>query len=151
MYTNVTNQLDQNEKVVLLPSAVVRFSCGKADGTIWVLLNSCSQATLVSDRKIRRFQMPVDVLSCGSIIGGATTSIVSTNQVAKLCLISISQCFSIDVEAEVVPPASMSYVVNTMVDRLELKQLSRIQLADPALAKNHVCIGDVDTIIGGVL
>ncbi len=35
-----------------------------------------------------------------------------------------------------------------MLDRSELKQLSGIQLADPALAKNPVCIGDVDMIIG---
>ncbi len=59
----------------------------------------------MSDRMVRRFRIPVDVLSCGSIIDGATSGIVNTNQVAKLRLISRSQRFSIDVEAEVVPPA----------------------------------------------
>lgn len=73
---------------------------------------------------------------------------VSTDELVRLCLISRTQQFSIEIEAEVVPKSSVLYCINTSIDRKDLRKLSRLQLADPALAKSVVCIEDIDMIIG---
>lgn len=107
-----------------------------------VLIDSCSQPTVISDRVVARYGLPKEKMSRGSIIEGATPGTVSTGELIRLCLISRTKQFSIEVKAEVVPKNSMSYRINTSIDKKELRELSKLQLADPVLTKSIVFIED---------
>ncbi|KAK7574411.1 hypothetical protein V9T40_011602 [Parthenolecanium corni] len=147
VYTATTGQHELEQEVIVLPSAIVRFECGGNVGTIRALVDNCSQATLVSDRLVKKHKLPTGSFE-GSAISGVSPGVVSPNQFLELSLISRTQVFSIDVVAEVVPPESMNYELHTILDKSELEKLSKYQLADPALVKKPVRITDVDMIIG---
>lgn len=140
--------LSASNTVILLPSAVVRFNCNSVYGNMRVLLDSCSQPTVISDRVVARYGLTKEKMNRGSIIEGATPGMVSTDELVRLCLVSRTKQFSIEVEAEVVPKSSMSYRISTSIDKKDLSELSKLQLADPALKKSIVRIEDVDMIIG---
>lgn len=85
VYTTVVNQ---EKKVVLLPSAVVGFKCGDAHGNIRILGDNCAQPTMVSDRLVKRHRLQSEEAAVGSMIGGVTPGVVSANRVVRLLLIS---------------------------------------------------------------
>lgn len=57
VYTTTMVQRELEQELIVLPSAVVRFASGKAVGTIRVLIDGCSQATLISDRLVKKFRL----------------------------------------------------------------------------------------------
>ncbi len=48
---------NSSEKFVVLPSVVARFLCNGVNGKVRLLLDSCSQPTLISDKFIRKFRL----------------------------------------------------------------------------------------------
>lgn len=148
VYSTVVKNGELVEKVVLLPSAVVRFNSGKTNGTIRILLDSCAQATMISDRLVRRYRLPMEDSHSSSLLGGIGPGVVSADKFVRLNLISRSECFQLEVEAEVVPPDAMNYRMFTEIDKETMDRLTKFQLADPALTKRPVKISEVDMIIG---
>ena len=140
---------ENQDKIILLPTAIVRLECGNVNVTIRVLLDSGSQATLVSDTLIKKFKIPEIESDSLSRFRGISPGIVSTSRFAKLTLCSReTKNSSIDIEAEIVPKSSMAYEVFAEIPKSDVNQLAKFRLADPALLKNPVRIDDVDVIIG---
>ncbi|KAK7582689.1 hypothetical protein V9T40_014134 [Parthenolecanium corni] len=111
-------------KFVILPSAIIRFSCNGVVGKARVLLDSCSQPTLVSNLFVRKFKFAVQRSQPSSISGVGKNSINSSS-------------FSIAYTANFAVPAQLS------------ADIRKYPLADPAWAHERLAIDRVDMIIDG--
>lgn len=74
------------KKFVILPSAIVRFVCGNVASTARILIDNCSQPTLISDCFVRRRRLPTFKVQNSVPIRGAGSKIIS---VARFCSLKI--------------------------------------------------------------
>lgn len=135
------------KKLVVLPSAVARFWCGKVCGKVRILFDSCSQATMVSDAFVRKFRLPVSRAEQGTTLAGVGGGVIS-NRTLKLFIGSRHDTFEIEIETDVVPASSLQYNVSAEIDSETVAKLRKFNLADPAFAKNHIRVSNVDMILG---
>ena len=89
--TSVSCLVSKDEKIVVLPSAVVSFECEYRFRKYRVLLVSCSQVTLFSDKFVRKFGLPVNAARnapCikGVGIGAWTIPVKATTKLDQMCL-----------------------------------------------------------------
>lgn len=134
------------DEVVLLPSALVRFECGSISGVARVLLDSCSQATLISDVFVRKFKLPT--YESNTRIKGISASSVGSSSAVNLSILSRNKVFITELEADVVPAACLSYTAAVSFPPEILNRLENLNLAEPCLAKPGQKIDSVDIIIG---
>ncbi|CAG7670918.1 unnamed protein product [Allacma fusca] len=136
------------EKTVLLPSAIVRFVCGNVVGTLRVLLDSCSQATFISDAAVKKFNLPTKRSSIVSSIRGVGASCTKTSSSVDLIVSSKKDRFRLEVQADIVPASAMKYTVNAEFSKDVLNALRNVPLADPAYLDRNISISNIDMIIG---
>lgn len=138
-------KFNKPRKTILLPTTTVRFHCGKISGTARILLDSCSQPTLISDKFVRGYRLPTSQSINSSSVTGVGGN-VSSNRTCLLQLMSsYKPLFSISIEDDVVPSTAMNYNVQSLqVDSLQIKHL---KLADSALYKSVVNIAHIDLIL----
>ncbi len=135
------------EKLVILPSAVVRFRCGKFEGKARILLDSCSQPTLVADSFVRRFKLRYNPLASPTDVSGVGGPVLSKNFIS-IELISRVTNFSVEVEAKIVPASSMSYSIHHTFEPEQIVALKSPKLADPAFSQKELNIPGIDLIVG---
>lgn len=144
--TAISHCLTQARKTVILPTALVRFTCGKTTGVLRVMLDSCSQGTLVAEEFIRKFKLPTSRSS--TIIEGVGKGTITSQFSCKLNLQSRFRNFNIDVVANVVPKIAMPYSLKDLPFSDYHSSLKQLELADTAFAYPCVNAPPVDLLLG---
>ncbi len=129
----------RSRQIVLLPSAVVKAKLPSRTVLTRVLLDTCSQATLVTEAYVRRHRLRT--YHVGTEVSGVSGT-ECTNTCVSLCLLSRHNGFSIQIEADVISKIpyhitaeSISYIEKLQPD---------IPLAECLLPTNGI-----DLLIGG--
>lgn len=146
--SSMSCQASPSRKTLWLPSAVVKFRAGNIKGLARILLDSCSQPTLVSNSFVKSFRLHTYRAPYATKIKGVGDVIVESDQLCALTLISRTSSFSLDIEADVVPAKTLSHTVNQASCKSIFETLSMYQMADPAFEKPVVNMPHVDLIIG---
>ncbi|XP_065204092.1 uncharacterized protein LOC135834183 [Planococcus citri] len=146
--TSLSVAVENIEKTVLLPSAVVKIICGDIVGKMRVLLDSCSQATLISDAAIKKFNLPTRKSAYTSSITGVGPSSTTTSSIVDLIVASKKDTFRLVVQADIVPASAMKYSINVEFPKKLINSLRNIPLADPAYHDTNISIDKIDMIIG---
>ncbi|KAK7603948.1 hypothetical protein V9T40_004221 [Parthenolecanium corni] len=133
---------------VVLPSAIICFSCNGVVGKACVLLDSCSQSTLVSDLFVRKFKLAVQ-RSQPSSIGGVGKNPINSSSFVSFIVSSRVGDFKLSMDADIVPASSIAYTANFAVPAQLSADIRKYPLADPAWAHERLAIDRVDMIIGG--
>jgi hypothetical protein len=87
------SSFNKADKVVLLPTAIVRFRCGDKTGKARILLDSCSQASLISDSFAQKNSLPIissNVVSKIKGIGGSTLRSLVHWSTSRCCLETVA-------------------------------------------------------------
>ncbi len=137
----------KKRKTILLPTATVEFQCRHTKGLARILLDSCTQATLVSQTFIRRWKIPTsrspEVMSLNSVGGprliDSTCSILLKSRITK---------FTLDIEADIVPATSLTYRVQQLAIPDLCGKLKSLKVADLAWTKSELNIPCVDILLG---
>lgn len=148
--SNVTGPIQQKSFIVL-PSAVVKFQCGKFNGIARILLDDCSQPTLISDLMVRKFKLPTSRNLSVDPIHGVGFDDVQTSRVCSLKLGSRINSFEINIQAEVIPASAIRYAVNSVSWSKcpeQFKELKGLNLADPAFYSASPNIERIDILLG---
>jgi len=140
------SSFEAGNELVLLPSAIVRFQCGEKSGFARVLLDSCSQPSLVSDVFVRKFKIPCH--ESKARIKGVSVNSVGCSSAVKLSLYSRKRAFVMDIEADIVPAHCLSYSAAVSFPAKILQNLESPDLAEPALVNPGEKINSVDIVIG---
>ena len=143
-----TNVCAPERKLVLLPTVVTRFQSGDRYGNnCRVMLDSCSQPTLISDTFVRRFNLPiVSSKDPGPIkVGGINCNVRHS---VFITIFSRSEPFKLTFEADVVPASALAYSVDRMIPASIHNQLRQFSLADDALRQPNIQISNVDILLG---
>ncbi len=94
------------ENFVILPTALMRFICGNIQGTCRVFLDSCSKPNLISDAFVNKQKLEVSPIAYPNLVKGIPTSPFSVSQSVTLLVLSRSNSFKLEIEADIVPAAS---------------------------------------------
>lgn len=143
--------VSSNKKFIMLPSALVRFECEKVSGLVRILIDDCSQPTLISDAFVRKFRLPISKIDNNNPVHGVGFDNLNVSHSCKLLLTSRINSFGIDIEAEVIPAAAIRYTVNSVSwkecpDRF--REIKNYQLADPAFYSPSPNIDNIDILLG---
>ncbi|KAK7585901.1 hypothetical protein V9T40_000080 [Parthenolecanium corni] len=133
---------------VVLRSAIIQFSCNGVFGKARVLLDNCSQHTLVSDLFVRKFKLAVQRSQPSSTSGVGKNSINSTSFVSFIVSSRVGD-FKLSMDADIVPASSIAYKANFPGPAQLSTDIRKYPLADPAWADERLAIDRVDMIIGG--
>ncbi len=133
---------------IVLPSAIICFSCNGVIGKARVLLDSCSQPTLVSDLFVRKFKL-AGQRSQPSSIGGVGKNSINSSSFVSFIVSSRVGDFKLSMDADIVPASSIAYTANFAVPAQLSADIRKYPLADPAWAHECLAIDRVDMIIGG--
>ena len=145
---NCCASLSRTPRTLILPTAVVEFECNEKHGLARILLDICSQPTLISAGFVKKFQLATRDLNEISIIKGVGSTEISSTRSCRLMLKSRFSDFTVGIEADVVPASALSYrIANVQLERV-FPQISRFNLADIAYDKPTVSIPSIDLIIG---
>lgn len=146
---SVTNCCSMKKnKFMIIPSAVVEFrsECGKIKGAARVLLDICSQPTLISDALIRKFKLSTyPNVSSVRGVGGAS---VNSEHACRLILKSRHSSFQIEVEGDVVPVQAITHRARNVSTKAVFQNLKKFELADNAFEKPTLNIPHIDMIVG---
>lgn len=134
-------------KTILLPSAVVKFYVDEIFGILRVLMDNCSQVTLISDLFVRRHNLPTFKTNnpINLAVGGVK---MSTSRQCQLTLRSRFNDFEITIVAEVVPKKALSYAISNLSMAEMSNKLRKFNLADPVFRKDMVDISEIDLLVG---
>lgn len=138
--------LIEEKQVVLLSSAIGKFKCGTIFGKARILLDSFSQATMISDSFTKKFKLPT--YRSNSLIRGVGSFIVNIIAAIKLSIMSRFDDFLLNVEADVIPASCVTYGVGVSFPEEVINKLNHLKLAEPSLTSNNTHIGAVDVVIG---
>ncbi len=131
----------------MLPSVVARFSCNGVDVKIRLLLDSCSQPRLISDRFVQKFKLAATPSEPYFLKGVGNGPVASS---ACICIILFPRFTNgeIVVTADVVPASTIAYKADlTVPDNLN-SALMKYPLADPIWSKKRMIMKYVDIVIG---
>ena len=144
--SKIANVCAPNRKLVLLPTVIAKFKSGDRCSTCRVMLDSCSQATLIADTFVRKHQLATTRSSNpGPVKVGGEACHVSDS--VFITIMSKTEPFELCSEAEVVPASSLSYSVNRLLPASVHNQLRQFSLADEALLKPDIQIPNVDILL----
>lgn len=76
----------EKNELILLPSAIVRFQCVEIRGSARILLDSCSQPTMVSDGFVQKFKILTQ--ECNTRIKGVADTPIGSSRFLKLSICS---------------------------------------------------------------
>ncbi len=136
-----------DRETVVLPSAVATFQSGLSRGTIRLLLDNCSQVTLISDAFVRKHRLATfkSENPKALAVGGVKF------QVTRQCSLEIRSKvnkFTLQLTAEVVPTNALSYELhNLSVPGLQ-NLLRPFVLADSAFRQKIINIPKIDVLLG---
>ena len=114
----------------MLPTAIVNFKCGEKQGQCRVMLDSCSQPTLISDSFVNRFKLPINRGCSSCPVKGIGGNIIKTDSSVDLTLLSRFESFELELQPNIVPASSLSYSVNYEIPARIHNQLHHFPLAD---------------------
>lgn len=135
-------------RFLILPSAVVNFrsKCNKIKGVARVLLDICSQPTLISEALVRKFKL--STYENSSSIKGVGCNPLNSNRACQLVLQSRHSSFQIEIEGDVIPATAISHRARNLSMETVFQNLQKFKLADTAFENPVVNIPNVDMIIG---
>ena len=143
--SSVSCLVSKDEKIVILPSAVVSFECEYKFGKCRILLDSYSQVTLFSDEFV-----PVNAAHNAPRIKGVRVgaSTIPVKATTKLKICSRSTKFTLEIEGDIVPVAAIPYVIDIQPSAKTNNTLGSFKLADPAFASSRIQISHIDILVG---
>lgn len=116
--------------------------------TARILLDSCSQVTLISENFVRKFKLPIFKYDSNLIVRGISDSVIQLRTSYFITLVSRAESFSLSVVAEVAPQTSVNYGINGVQVPESIYQFKGVLLADPAFLQNPVNVPNVDILLG---
>jgi len=138
----------QNDKFIILPTITTRCRAGDHVTKCRVMLDSCSQPTLVSDYLVNQLKLPMKKLQRSLALKGVGEAVVNSTYTASLTLVSKYEPFELTFEAAVVPATALSYSASIVIPAHISNQLRRFPLADEAFTQTNISIPQVDVLLG---
>lgn len=120
----------ENPQIVILPTALVKFVCHGVIGTVRVLLNSCSQATLIADSFVKKSKLPSKKLNISSSIVGVGNIQTNLSSIVDLQLKSVNSDFKIDIREDVIAAEALQYSPSIQFSSNILENLRKLNLPD---------------------
>ncbi len=138
--TKQTYTTTAGNEVILLPTAVVRFRCGTIYGKARVLFDPASEATMISDKLVRRFHLPITKSPAVLSISGVGDNPALSTHSCSLTLLSRVNQFQLPVNCYVVQPVAIKYEVSIASLNLLKSEADYVQFADDTLPYQYTDI-----------
>lgn len=136
------------KKVIILPTATVRFKVGNIQGFARILLDGCSQANLISRSFVNRWKIPsLRSEDSTAVHGVGGLSVISTEH-CNLCLFSRTENFHLDITADIVPGSAIPYRLRQLAVPAIFEELQKLSIADVAYSNSELDIPSVDILLG---
>jgi hypothetical protein len=135
-------------KLILLPTAIVNFNCHGIVGKARIMLDSCSQATLISDEFVKKFKLPIRKASLVSTIHGVGCASTKSSVVVDIKILSRDNKFELAIEADMISAEALNYQTNVRFESKIVRALQKLSLADPAYKQENSRVEKIDLLLG---